>query len=47
LQLDEQPRRVSLLGGGIISQITVFDLNILSSIAGYGNLGDIDGVIPF
>jgi hypothetical protein len=36
-----------LLGGGIISQITVLDLNILSSIAGYGNLGDIDGVIPF
>jgi hypothetical protein len=47
LPLDEKTRRVSLLGGGIISQITVLDLNILSSIAGYGNLGDIDGVIPF
>ncbi|KAE9366198.1 hypothetical protein N431DRAFT_549163 [Stipitochalara longipes BDJ] len=47
LPLDERTRRVSLLGGGIISQITVLDLNILSSISGYGDNGDVDGVIPF
>jgi len=44
--LDERTRRVSLLCGGLISQITVFDLNILNSIAGYAKKGDLDNLIP-
>jgi hypothetical protein len=46
LPLDERTRRVTLLCGGLISQITVFDMNILNSIAGYGKRGDIDTLIP-
>jgi hypothetical protein len=46
LQLDERTRRVSLLCGGLISQITVLDLNILNSIAGYAKKGDVDSLIP-
>ena len=47
LPLDARTRRVSLLGAGIISQVTVLDLNNLNSIAGYSNNEDFDGVIPF
>jgi hypothetical protein len=46
LQLDERTRRVSLLCGGLISQITALDLNILNSIAGYAKKGDVDSLIP-
>jgi hypothetical protein len=46
LPLDERTRRVSLLCGGLISQITILDLNILNSITGYASKGDVDGIIP-
>jgi U-box domain len=46
LPLDERTRRVSLLCGGLISQITVLDLNILNSIAGYAKTGVLDNLIP-
>ena len=46
LPLEDRTRRVSLLGAGLISQITFLDLNNLNSIAGYGSIRD-DGVVPF
>lgn len=46
LPLDNRNRRVSLLCGGLISQITVLDLNNINSISGYRKKGDFDGAIP-
>jgi hypothetical protein len=46
LPLEERTRRVSLLSGGLISQITTLDLNLLNSMSGYASKGDIDSIIP-
>jgi U-box domain len=46
LPLDERTRRVSLLSGGLVSQLTVLDWNALKSIAGYANKGEADVIIP-
>lgn len=46
LELDERTRRVSLLSGGRVSEVTLLDLNILDTTTGYELNGDVDGVIP-
>ncbi|KAH7330116.1 hypothetical protein BKA65DRAFT_51346 [Rhexocercosporidium sp. MPI-PUGE-AT-0058] len=44
--LDQRTKRIALLSGGSVSQITVFDLNSLNSISGYASKGGMNLVIP-
>jgi hypothetical protein len=45
LLLDGRMKRISLLCGGLISEITVFDLNSLNSTRRYADDGEVDRVI--
>ena len=45
LPLDERTKRISLLCGGLIPQIIIFDLNNLNAGSDYADKGDVDKLI--